>query len=496
MTMSLAVKSVWQTGISFLFLLLTMISVHAANWYLDNKAKGAKDGTSWTNAWTSFHEIPRSLMAGDTVYVSGGPDGQTYAGEQFPHVRGGAQGNPITFRVGRDVGHNGMVTIDRGTLAPNYQWIFAGPAVPIKWITIDGNYNGVSHLRLTNWGTVCLLDGGATGIVLRYITSVANGQWRAYGCDNMEYDHCLIGPQMGIDRCIVGIGSGVANQKANQIHDCTIFAYYQHDHNAKNGNGDDFVANISSCWVYRNNIIGVYAGPGNSYTYTQHQDGIQSGGNYCLIDSNYFENCANYCIYGDMIGGGSNWTVINNVINYSDRILSQEQPTAGIAIGSNSEPGNLENIIIANNTVYGGGIGIALGTYDRGNKLVNCQVVNNLCVGQAGQPIYDLPGQGANLITLCNKPDSGCVPPNTQRPRNNSRAAFVNPAGSYPDARYGSNHFQLARTDMGATANGTNALAKLFDHDALGNSRPSGAWALGAYEPTSDGAMTPATRRR
>src|ERR1700758_1367225 len=154
----------------FIFGLLTL-HANAATCYIDNTAtKGANNGTSWANAWTSFSAVPGSLSAGDIVYISGGASGQTYGGaQQFPHVTGGVSGNPITFKVGQDAAHSGMVTFDGG--GTNNQWIFAAASRPISWITIDGNVNGVSHMQVTNWNGAALLDSGATGLVFRYITS-------------------------------------------------------------------------------------------------------------------------------------------------------------------------------------------------------------------------------------------------------------------------------------------------------------------------------------
>jgi hypothetical protein len=53
--------------------LLAGCSAQAPNWYVDNTATGANDGTSWNNAWNSSVSIVCSrVAAGDTLYVCGG----------------------------------------------------------------------------------------------------------------------------------------------------------------------------------------------------------------------------------------------------------------------------------------------------------------------------------------------------------------------------------------------------------------------------------------
>ena len=475
-----------KTITSFIFGLIAL-HANAATWYIDNAAtKGANNGTSWANAWTSFGSIPASLSPGDIVYISGGTSGQTYSSEQFPHIGGGVQGNPITFKVGQDAGHNGVVTIDRGTLASNYEWIFANPNRPISWITIDGSYNGTSHLSITNWANLCYLDDGATGIVLRYITTLSC-QLRAYGCDYMEYDHLTIGPSLGINRNIVGLGSGdIAGYTTNSIHDCTIFAYYIHGANSQGGNGDDFIGDVQCVHIYNNNFIGVLT---NSYPINQHQDGIQTGYDYVFVDSNYFENCANYCVFANQQGGGGNWIIVNNVINYSDSVLTS-QPTCGIAFGSNTGSGAIHDMLIANNTCWGGGTGIGDGCPN--NTFSNVNIANNLCYRQATGSGINISSAPAGVTLRCNKTDTTLTPANTQAPANNNTPLLINPSGSYPSVQYGSDNFQPAATDTGASANGTNIFVSTFDYDAVGTTRPSGNWALGVYEPASaSGSPTP-----
>ena len=57
------------------FILLLGFQAQAANWYVDNVATGANNGTSWAAAWKSFSAVvwgSSGVKAGDTLYISGG----------------------------------------------------------------------------------------------------------------------------------------------------------------------------------------------------------------------------------------------------------------------------------------------------------------------------------------------------------------------------------------------------------------------------------------
>src|SRR6266496_2684466 len=71
-------------GAVFVFAILAWCSGsigHATNWYVDNAATSANNGTSWANAWTSLSSViwgSSGVKAGDTLYISGGSASKTY----------------------------------------------------------------------------------------------------------------------------------------------------------------------------------------------------------------------------------------------------------------------------------------------------------------------------------------------------------------------------------------------------------------------------------
>src|SRR5262249_34934435 len=89
---------------------LVTTPAQSAVWYVDGSVGSSGNGQSWATAWKSVNNIS-GVGQGDTVYFSGGSSGQTYNVTGWNQTRGTAS-NPITYAVGQDAGHNGMVTFD------------------------------------------------------------------------------------------------------------------------------------------------------------------------------------------------------------------------------------------------------------------------------------------------------------------------------------------------------------------------------------------------
>src|SRR5688572_7028822 len=103
----------------FLFLQLVLTTCFGANWYVDNAATGANNGTSWANAWNNpTNVVWASVNPGDTVYVSGGSATKTYT-DWLQIGKDGTPGNPITVKIGQDAGHNGIAIFNGVGIHPN-----------------------------------------------------------------------------------------------------------------------------------------------------------------------------------------------------------------------------------------------------------------------------------------------------------------------------------------------------------------------------------------
>ena len=334
----------------------------AATYYLDSSVATSGNGQSWASAWKTFGNIT-GLKPGDTVYISGGTNGQTYNTGEFLSASG-SSGNPITYKVGTDAGKNGVVTINS---TGGSQFIYADPTKGYgQWITLDGNVAGSRNLVIQGWGTPINADSSA-GITLRYVTVLGTLRFGGNPASHpIELDHILLDLPSGLDHAVFGIGSGAANYKENLIDDSIFRMRYMRG----NGWGDDGFQWTSSASIYNNQFIGVYdAGyPGN-----QHQDGIQTNGPYLAIYNNYFENMQNYPIYGDGFGSVSHFRIFNNVIYQPDTTGSQ-----AISIGCDGSTCTQDDLIVANNTVVSSANCIFVGQGTPG-PLTNTYVVNNIC---------------------------------------------------------------------------------------------------------------------
>ncbi len=130
------------TQIRVMFILILLISFFSSisfsqnqprAWYVFKNATGSNNGTSWTNAWTSFSAIQwSSIQPGDTLFISGGTDSVVYS-QTLTIGRSGSAGNPITIIAGKyspsSSGHSGRVIIDglnslvRGIYIPDRNYI-------------------------------------------------------------------------------------------------------------------------------------------------------------------------------------------------------------------------------------------------------------------------------------------------------------------------------------------------------------------------------------
>lgn len=135
-----------------LFCLAFAFTLPAASWYVDNAATGENDGTSWSNAWMNpTNVVWASVLAGDTVFVSGGSTTKLYV-DSLVIGKDGTAGSPITVRIGQDAGHNGIAIFSNATVHPN--------GSRPKWNVIDGG-RSPSFVAPTNHRQVALSPAGA-----------------------------------------------------------------------------------------------------------------------------------------------------------------------------------------------------------------------------------------------------------------------------------------------------------------------------------------------
>ncbi|HQE93214.1 MAG TPA: right-handed parallel beta-helix repeat-containing protein [Anaerolineae bacterium] len=348
------------TGVSGASLAVTPPARAAGTaWYVDNAATGANNGTSWTDAWSSFANIAwSSVQPGDTIYISGGNNGKTYQ-EPLRIGADGAAGAPITIRVGQDPGHNGLVTISNpndSNTVPFGTGIYVGR----NHITIDGNYAGMQRLRVTGCRDAGIYVYYAHHVLVTYLEIDNNGNDENAYSDAGVY--ALIGtvteiPFLEVSHCRIhdnwqdqlALSSGAPEQQYGQflIHHNEI--YNLSDDGLEGGSGVDF---------YNNVLHGLIDGKGRG-----HPDGIQLLGGHGRIYNNVFYDMyhptkvANAYIYYELYYDNSPVQeccvrIYNNLI-YHTFPAKDPDYLRGITFSTRKNVTSISDAIIANNTLIG-----------------------------------------------------------------------------------------------------------------------------------------------
>jgi hypothetical protein len=320
----------------------------AATYYLDGAVGTSGNGQSWTTAWKSFSNIS-GLQPGDTVYISGGSTSQAYSLSSWTPTSG-APGSPITYAVGQDAGHNGIVSIASADfLSGNFHDV-----------TINGNVSGAQHWQVTASGYIWEGSGNGgvnTNVTLRYISvlNMAGGfHWPYDNNTNVEIDHCSLVKDTDYANMhdFVFFGGGGTAASAFKVHD----NYIQYPHQTTDHSlGDDM-------WIWANNVDfynnTVKAANRNTYcsgTSCQHQDGFQNSLEKNVhIYNNTFVDPGESVYYEDSQNAGT----VSSVLIYNNLIV-RTYACNGVAqrvFDMNPENGgsytvDYQNVVIANNTV-------------------------------------------------------------------------------------------------------------------------------------------------
>lgn len=127
------------------------LASYGANWYVDQAASGANNGTNWANAWTDPSKVvwgANGVQAGDTLYISGGATERVYT-NTWSVGASGTKANRITIRVGQEAGHNGRVIFDGSAHGEAFgNSFFTG--VGRHYLTLDGSVNGKPQMIWRN----------------------------------------------------------------------------------------------------------------------------------------------------------------------------------------------------------------------------------------------------------------------------------------------------------------------------------------------------------
>jgi hypothetical protein len=455
-------------------------SADAATWYVDSSASGARNGTSWANAWTALNQIA-GATAGDTVYISGGPGGSNRnytvaAGGWTPSS--GSSTNRITYQIGQDASHNGTATFICS----------AGFVSGASNIVISGDAgDGAMHFKLQqSGGGFAFTLTGQTKVRLSYINGGQDTRTWFYandgGCSGFEVDHCYFYKLTHSEDDVVlylrtyGLGYDNCKIHHNEFH-CA------HRPNAKpDGFGDDFWSgqNWSGISFYNNKCVSY---PVSQYLAGQHQDGSQPlGGDHIKWYNNYFENVTGYPFYGDAYYAGfSNLYIFNNIIALTDPEVQSEDSPQGICVNSEMNNAPFSNVVVSNNLIADYTFHTAINVGDRGSGTIsyglNIGLWNNIATNNTSDKNTNgvFKNQGNPKVTN--------VANVNLNPLATGRRVFV----SYTQNKANLADFHLVSTASSLIGKGTNLSAYaaqcpeiMFDRD--GKPRPaSGAWDIGPY---------------
>lgn len=463
----LRVRSATQIGCWKLICMTLLLSVlgnaNAANWYIDSSVASSGNGQSWATAWKGTGNIA-GVQPGDTVFFSGGTSGKSYAASNWTPTRG-TSGNPVSYRVGQEAGHSGMVTF---TGTGNF---LSGN---LSDITINGEVSGQQRMTIDRGNSFVIYSDGQDTHRFKFLYIIfTGGIWCR--SDYVEIAYCNGTSPLSItdDSMIAHIGDrGASGWGVNKIH----HNYFKCWRKKIRGEGFDCLKWCGSVDVYDNQFISVYH---PSYTGTQHGDGWQGNGEYVRIYNNYFENWISYPILNEMYGNCAHWRIFNNVF-YAEESGVDWTAYWAIAIGFNPGAlGTVSDFIIANNTMIGGPNrrGIGFNYSPIGTVGADCYVVNNIVYNSD-----NVVGSNGNVIKSNNVGGS-------------TGLAFVTNA-AYPNGDFRLTSGATAAIDKGISPS---YLTAVFTTDKDGKQR-TGTWDVGAFEfgagggggtPTPFASLTP-----
>lgn len=484
--------------------------ISATPWYIDKAASGIKNGSSWTNAWTSLSEIVwASISAGDIIYISGGLTTKTYSGASNVLTIGksGTSGNPIIIKIGQNTGHNGTAILDgEGGTTTRVNW--GGHS----YIILDGDYKGSRNIKIQNnsQSSANTLLFGAGGSM----TSPANGNKIShvefYRCANAVQMYYQQGFEFSYNRihdvswefCLDIDGSTINNGGSgyggNSVHNNLI----EPNITAGAGYGVDGLQGSDSIDVYNNTFSGNLAGINNCGA-SCHSDLVQALGGYWRIYNNSFVNHGNADIISDL---GGNLIIYNNTFSGTQ---------GGANIHGHVHGDGVTNIRIFNNTFVDQNHYSAIIFYFFGNfsGLSGWEIKNNIIYNcgsssspnvidfyhQIYSPIYSVGtgSQSANVTIDYNNINAGssgrvgifCNSINITQSNNRINEPSFTSYTQYSP----SNDLTLQASDFAAKDLGVSLLS-YFNSDKDGVSRPQGsAFDIGAYESENNGTPLPPT---
>ena len=268
----------------------------AANWYVDNAATGANNGTSWANAWSSLSSVvwgSSGVRAGDTLFLSGGSAAKVYT-ETWSVGASGTPGSPIRIAIdAANPNHNGLAIFDydeQGDTCSSPYAIYCHQ----DDVTFDGNVGGRPHLVIRNLrnhfdrSVGCALWGSGDGLTVRYVAITNCNNGINLSGTGETVNHCqLAGIRGDGGITFATTGGWDANMIYSNFIGCLVnfsvppggSGFYD---------GPDPIQAVSGISIFGNRITETETSA--VYTSTQHPDIVQCTGNYVKFYDNEIIN--------------------------------------------------------------------------------------------------------------------------------------------------------------------------------------------------------------
>lgn len=491
--------------ICLFLILVSPFCANATNWYVDSAASGSNNGATWTNAWESFSDIVwgvGGIVAGDTLYISGGSTSKTYTSTLTVGASGTAE-SPISIKVGQDSGHIGRVIFDfdsYGDSAPNISGISLGT---YDFITVNGSYNGAHNLTIKNLRNTTTSGNGSgiaggfgEGISINYVEILNTNNCINYTQPTdieVSYSNFQARGDAAV-RLVSSVKNGFDVHKIhhNQIEILT---------NTVTGSGPDGIVCGNSCSMYDNTIEVVRT---TEATSAQHSDMF-------VLDGDYFKVYNNETInVGDSVVHMTRWSDPSTEYIYIYNNLFRIETTMDTYpefIRHYSDTSSMVDVKIMNNTFIDNSsdaqtipIQFSYGTLNptgtgleyKNNIHINLGDRNAIISVAESTGFTSGSWEFANNVYYNDEAITGAVSI-FYRGVSYTMSEWVsagietNPSLSQPtfdsyEYQSPSNRLGLPESDTVAKDQGED-LSSYFTTDILGRQRPSGsAWDIGAFE--------------
>ena len=318
-----------------LIVILSVLPVQAAKWYVDNTVAASGNGQSWTTAYKNFSNIVwANIKPGDFLYISGGASGssKTYT-DEWAIGASGTAGNPVTIAIDAgNTSHNGTVIFDYNALGDKAT---SGGVDLIgrSYVVIDGNVDGQNHISFRNLRHIlertyatCIGGWNNSSIIISHLDFVnCNNGIRLYdgtAGTGSEVKFCNFRQIRGDAPILFDMGG--TTWDVSRIHDNYIEMLYNGAKpvgaTAAYG-GPDGVQTGNSVSIYNNTFKVIKT---SVYTSTQHPDCIQFGNaRYLKIYNNEFINMGDSHI--DIGAWGGTNIVIQDIWIYNNVFRTEIQ---------------------------------------------------------------------------------------------------------------------------------------------------------------------------